>query len=152
MTSEPAQYSPGQSPIDIATEDQNGGHTIQKHVAKSDEFLLNRIATEQYGNWFYSRRLASAGSFLSLEEANGLIDSTIAQNVEIVRALTNGDFFDEPFAITSIFNTVTGKEAYADTESGLAYMRKTNAVKVVLRRDTNRINGFYVLTAYPITI
>ena len=147
-----AQNMPDQTPVDIAIEDQNGGHTLQKHVAKSDEFLLNRIATEQYGNWFYSRKLASAGSFFSADEANSLINSTISKNLQIADSVARGDYFDEPFAIESIFNSVTGKEAYADTETGMAYMRKTNGVKVVLRRDVNRINGFYVLTAYPITI
>jgi len=94
-----AQNMPDQTPVDIAIEDQNGGHTLQKHVAKSDEFLLNRIATEQYGNWFYSRKLASAGSFFSADEANSLINSTISKNLQIADSVARGDYFDEPFAI-----------------------------------------------------
>ena len=152
MSAEPAQYSADQPPIDIVVEDQNGGHTQEKHVAKSDEFLLNRIATEQYGNWFYTNRLESAGSFMSLQDANFFVNSTLTEKSGMLKAVASGKFGDVPQALESKFSISTGREAYVDRETGMAYMRNSNAVRVVIRQNVKMPRGYYILTAYPITM
>ena len=139
------------SKVDLLQEEQNGGHTLEKHVGMSDDYLLNRIATEQYGNWIYSERLASAGSFYSLDQANALTNATLNLNSATVNSVANGNFGTVPQVIESTFTQPTGKEAYADMETGQAFMRTTYSTRVVIRYNPNLDNGFYVLTAYPIT-
>jgi hypothetical protein len=69
-------------PVDLREERQLGGHTIEEHVAKSEGYLLNRVqqqalSTTRRGEYSDGLRV---GSFTSLEAANKLVNSTLAQN------------------------------------------------------------------------
>ena len=73
-----AQNEPRGRPIDLLEEQRLGGHAIEGHVGKSQQFLLNRarelaLAAERKGDWFDGIRV---GSFSSLEAANRLVNAT----------------------------------------------------------------------------
>ncbi len=74
-------------PVDLLDEEAAGGHTVKQHVAKSDQYLLARIRGEQgqFGIFTVSRR--RVGTFTSVEAANKLVNSTLAENAETVAAV-----------------------------------------------------------------
>ena len=142
---------PGQPgyPIDLSEEEQLGGHTIVQHVGKSEDYLLSLINDEEVA----SRRhgdLAEGlreGSFPSLESANKLVNSTIAQNQGQVDLVTIGA---SPRAqLDAQFGSPTGFEAYAATERSTPYIRDTYGVRVIIVPDRNSTKGYRVDTAFP---
>ena len=68
-------------PVDALDEDALGGHTYERHVGKSEDYLKARVVgsrTNVAGIFTVGER--RAGSFTSLEAANKLINSTLSQN------------------------------------------------------------------------
>jgi hypothetical protein len=67
-------------PVDLLGEEQSDGHAFEKHVGKSERWLLYDVrsiaasATEK-GDYFEGFR---SGSFTSLEAANKLVNATIS--------------------------------------------------------------------------
>ena len=149
-----AQYAqanrPGDYPIDLREEQQLGGHAIEGHVGKSQQFLLNRareyaLAAERKGDLFDGIGL---GSFSSLEAANRLVNGTIAQNPAKVERVANGQSPKEE--LTGRFDSITGYEAYARTERSQPYIRETDGVVVVIVRDRQAAKGYRVDSAFPV--
>lgn len=137
-------------PVDLREEQRLGGHAIEGHVGKSDEFLLTRVRTDaakiiERGEDF---RGLSVGSFSSLESATRLVNSTIAQNQQRVDEVVRGDEKDAFF--TARFSSSTGREAYLQTFHTEPYMRETYGVGVFILRDPQASKGWRVQSAYPI--
>jgi hypothetical protein len=86
-------------PVDILKEDALGGHTFERHVNKSEEYLKARILGNRsnipyIASWGEKR----AGSFSSVEAANKLVNSTLSQNQDKIDAFVEGRFpFSLPF-------------------------------------------------------
>jgi len=143
-----AQNEPQRRPIDLREEQQLGGHAIEGHVGKSQEFLLARV-----------RRLAldaerdgfgdglRVGSFSSLEAANKLVSATVARNPAKVDLVTSGRSSSEE--LDGYFDAPTGYEAYARTERSQPYIRDTYGVRVIIVPHDRAAKGFRVDTAYP---
>jgi hypothetical protein len=109
--------------------------------------LLNRVNSEriEVGDVTYRRK--RAGSFPSLEAATKLTSSTLARNSDIVRKVARGEVLRE--LITAEFDTLTGREAFAASETSKAYMRETHGVGVVIVHDPDSSDGFTIISAYP---
>ena len=139
-------------PIDIRDEETRGGHTIDRHVGKSEAYLKARISGSRTNiARVFSIGRARAGSFPSLEAANKLVNSTIADNVPTVQAFTNAAF---PYTLPVLyvfktFNTATGYEAYAPNDRVSPIMQTTYGVTVRLVRDAGNPKGYYVHSAWP---
>lgn len=88
------------------------------------------------------------GSFSSLEAANKLVSSALADNKDIVGRVARGVSSLE--TIKKDFGSPTGYEAYAPTERSQPYIRDTTGVAVVIVRDQRSAKGYRVQTAYPI--
>lgn len=138
-------------PIDLLEEEQHGGHTVDRHVAKSQEYLLSRLRDEVQRIQILgdsAHGLTGQGSFRSLEAANKLVNATIAKNqnaVDLVaRGVSSGAQFDW------YFPSPTGYEAYAATERSQPKIRATYGVHVVIVRDADSARGYRVHTAFPI--
>jgi hypothetical protein len=141
---------PSGYPVDLQEERQLGGHAIENHVAKSEEYLLNLVqqqalSTTRRGEFADGLR---EGSFTSLEAANKLVNSTISENSAKVAAVVSGMSPREQ--LDAQFNAPTGYEAYARTERSAAYIRDTNGVRVIIIPDQNSAKGYRVDTAFPI--
>ena len=93
----------------------------------------------------YARR--RWGSFPSLEAANKLVNSTLAQNQAIVDQVASG-FVPRAF-VTSRFDAQTGIAAYASSPRSQPYVRDTYGVGVEIRADRRSSRGFRVHSAYP---
>nr|DAH95280.1 MAG TPA: CdiI immunity protein [Caudoviricetes sp.] len=135
-------------PVDLLEERALGGHTIEGHVGRSSEALLDRVRQEaatarDYGSAGGLR----VGSFPSLEVANKLVNSVITKNAETVARVANGLL---PRAtLDAEFSAPTGYEAYARTERSQPYIRDTYGVRVVIVPDRSVSKGFRIETAFP---
>jgi hypothetical protein len=134
-------------PVDLLNE-EDGGHTIEKHVRKSDQWLLEDVRSQaqsaiRKGDSFDDFR---SGSFTSLEAANKLVNATIAANPgQVDRVVADRSPRER---LDYDFDTPTGREAYMRNERSQAVLRDTYSVRVVIVPDGNA-RGYRVLTAYP---
>ena len=142
-------------PIDIAEEEKNGGHTIERHVGKPKQYLIARITGSRlnipgiFGLTKYGD--LRAGSFPSLEAANKLISSTISQNRAAIDAFVaeKGLLARNAMEVEAAFGSPTGYEAWAPDHDTYPEIRATYAVGVRLVRDTTVAKGFRVDSAWP---
>jgi hypothetical protein len=135
-------------PVDLLGEEQSDGHAFEKHVGKSERWLLYDVrsiaalATEK-GDYFEGFR---SGSFTSLEAANKLVNTTIAANQGKVDQVVIGGSPKEILDHDS--DTPIGREAYMRNARSQAVIRDTYSVRVVIVPDSSE-KGYRVLTAYP---
>lgn len=134
--------------VDLRTEEGRGGHTLGRHVGKSDDELFERVKKSQWRSWIAHGGLRRAGSFSSIESANDLVNQTIESNKEAVDRVASG--LDDRKFIKKSFNQKTGREAYS-TDEGVLYMRDTRSVGIELRHDPTSPRGFRIRTAFPFT-
>jgi hypothetical protein len=139
-------------PIDLLEERRLGGHAIEEHVGKGQEYLLERVqeralSIASRGDLADGLRV---GSFPSLEAANKLVNSTLAQNMAKVDLVATGASPREQ--LDAQFSSPTGYESYARTERSQAYIRDTNGVRVIIVRDRNSAKGYRIDTAFPINL
>ncbi len=133
---------------------QNGGHTIEDHVAKTDQELLNRLdenrwieSTGAFTEKYYFEN--AVGSFRNIEEANELVNIVLQNNKELINRFLRGEFGPMPKAIQMKFDKITGKEAYRPYFEADAFIRQTHSVRVVIRHDPGRKRGYNILSAFP---
>ncbi|WP_158169435.1 RNase A-like domain-containing protein [Methylobacterium mesophilicum] len=132
----------------MKAEEGRGGHTLGKHVGKSDDELFERVRKSQWRSWIAHGGMRRNGSFDSIESANDLVNQTLASNQEAVDRVASG--LDDRKFITRSFDHKTGREAYS-TDEGVVYMRNTRNAGVELRHDPTSPRGFRIRTAYPLT-
>ncbi|MEO8421063.1 MAG: phage portal protein [Hyphomicrobium sp.] len=140
-------------PVDVRDEEGLGGHTIERHVNKPDEYLAarilgNRINIPLLGGGGEKR----AGSFTSLEAANKLVNATISEpiNQQKIKAFVEAGFFNS-LSIQYLykdFDKPTGYEMYGPADRK-PERRITYSVTVRLRRSKSVPKGYYVESAYP---
>lgn len=88
------------------------------------------------------------GSFSSLEAANKLVNSTVAQNQDTVALVAAGLL---PRAeLDAQFASPTGYEAFLRTGVSAAYIRPTYGVRVIVVPDPTSARGYRVHTAFPV--
>jgi len=136
-----AQNEPRGRPIDLREEQQLGGHAIEGHVGKSEEFLLaraRRLALDAERDGFAEG--IKVGSFTSLETANKLVSATVARNPASVDLVTSGRSSRKE--LEASFDGPTGYEAYARTERSQPYIRDTYDVRVIIVPDGRAAKGF----------
>ncbi|WP_442754701.1 RNase A-like domain-containing protein [Methylocystis sp. JAN1] len=135
--------------IDVLAEEADAAHVKEKHIAKTDQFLKDRV---RQGRFSIGPITAAprAGSFLSLTSAEKLINSTIAANRAIIEQLVSGALGEgKTIRIDRFFNSITGKEAFAPSPRGEPEILATRWVAVVLRHDRRSPRGFKLITAFP---
>ena len=138
----------------------NGAHTIEKHVGKSDNYLLRRMDRASVSlriapGVSVDRYPSSMSTFTSLEAANALVNMTLDVNSQKIQAwLNSGD--SKKLSVGAVFNgPSTGRVAYREgrvsLNTGPTRVRfgGGNAVTVVVRRNDSFTNGYNVHTAYP---
>jgi predicted Zn-dependent protease len=93
----------------------------------------------------------SMGSFTSIQSAGKLVNSTIAENLEIVdQVAAPKEKGGLPGAeIEKAFVQPTGYESYAPSSGPKFRIRPTYSVKVIIRHDDNMKSGYRVVTSFP---
>jgi hypothetical protein len=110
-------------PIDLLEEEARGGHAVRAHVGKSEEYLISRAWESARGRNVVLAEGIRMGSFSSVEAAERLVNSTIAQNTDLVNQVVRGE--KEGAQLYASFRTATGSEAYLRNLQSSAYMRET---------------------------
>lgn len=134
--------------VDLRSEEGQGGHTLGRHVGKSDDELFERVRKSQWRSLIANGGIKRDGSFDSIESANDLVNQTIESNRTSVDRVASGA--DARKFIKKLFDRKTGREAYS-TDEGIVHMRDTYSVGVELRYDSTSPRGFRVRSAYPLT-
>jgi toxin YxiD len=117
----------------LAAEEFQGGHTVERHVGKSDEELRERLDHPPYPEY--------GSSFTDLSVAAGAVRDIVADGRAEIRNWLETAPPDEPLLLHGSFPFVTGRSV------GESDVRECHAAKVVLFQD----GGEYVVrTAYPI--
>lgn len=132
--------------VDLGAEEGRGGHTLGRHIGKSDDELFERVRKSQWRTLFSNGGEKRDGSFESIDSANSLVNATIDENKSEVDLVASGS--DNKAFIKKQFGYKTGREAYSNDE-GVVYVRDTYSVGVFLIHDPNSARGFRVRTAYP---
>lgn len=114
-----------------------GGHTIRKHVAKTDEERLARLAQNP--------NLKAATSFESLQHAEKFITAALRANRFKIIRWANTQRSREALAITWHAGTKTG---YGFRQGSQIKWPATH-VRIVLVCKEFRGLPYYILTAYP---
>jgi Bacterial CdiA-CT RNAse A domain len=99
-------------PVDLREDEARGGHTIERHVGKSEAYLKTEV--QEMARAMVERdedpRGVRLGSFTSLQSATRLVNSTLAQNRDVVDEVIRGQRGGEE--VDAIFDSPTGYEAY----------------------------------------
>ena len=134
--------------VNIVEEDKRlDGHIYERHVGKSEDYLINRVDTEIYRVGPVTVGLERAGSFPSLEAANSLTNSTLSQNTDVVQEVAEGKRGGA--RVFGGFSSPTGYEAYKQSDEAQPYMRETNFVETIIQHDKSSPRGFSVVTSFP---
>jgi len=136
-------------PIDLQEEEARGGHTIGAHVGQSESSLLAEIRqiALSAGQGVGLVNGLREGSFPTLEAANKLVNSTVAQNQDKVALVAAGLL---PRAeLDAQFDSPTGYEAFLRTGNSTPYIRPTYGVRVIIVPDPGSAEGYRVDTAFP---
>jgi len=131
----------------LLEERERGGHTIEKHVGKTPEWLLAAARGDRRVLGIVEHARSRWGAFPSLEAANRLVNAALSQNQQLVEIVASGRLQRD--LITAQFSSRTGIEAYAPSIRAQHYIRDTYGVGVVIVHDPRSRNGFTVQTAYP---
>ena len=113
-----------------------GGHLIERHVGKSEQWLLDRVRREN---------VSAASSFRDLPEAERFVAETLALHQDRIDAWVGGQGGNR-LVIDARFDASTG----ISVERGDSSARDVFSVRLVLERS-NRLEdiGYRIVTGYP---
>jgi len=123
---------------DLSVDEQRGGHTLERHVGKTDDDLRARLRRE--------RRISAASTYTDRATAERVVAETIAKQSGRIATWTDRRGtrpnlaldFDGPDEVTIGRSIAQGREASESCHDAV----------VVLRWDTAS-GDWYVLTSYP---
>jgi hypothetical protein len=111
------------------------GHTIQKHVGKTDTYLRRRLENES---------IPAASTFINMREAEEAIRNVLHERGDLIQAwLDAGRSNRKAFYANS--NDFVGRII----ERGSVDSQPANGTRIILVRDQESDYGFMLLTAYP---
>lgn len=112
-----------------------GGHLIERHVAKSEQWLLDRVSRDN---------ISAASSFRNLPEAEHFVSATIADHQARVDAWADGSGGNR-LVIDTTFDASTGiSVSRGDTRAVDVF-----SVRLVLERSDQLDIGYRIVTGYP---
>ncbi len=127
----------------LAAHETRGGHAIERHVAKTDQELLDRVAAEP--------GISGASTFVTLEDAERFVSETMTENSDVVQKLATGRLLNrrgrvrQSVEIEKDFQVPVGRSV----RSGSTEITEVKKVRVVLEVDSSEL-GYHIVTAYPV--
>ncbi|MGH1486449.1 MAG: RNase A-like domain-containing protein [Cellvibrionaceae bacterium] len=112
-----------------------GGHTIQRHVGKSDAQLIDRFSLEPH--------IPSSSTFTDLETATRAIGDVVVVNKNKIESWFQSS--DSELPLRMDVNYKVGRTI----ESGSMAIQESQKVFVLIRRDPLMPKGYRIHTAYP---
>jgi type IV secretory pathway TrbD component len=120
---------------DLARDEARGGHTLARHVARTDDELRERLARE--------RNISAASTWTDRETAETVVAETLAAERSRVESWVQRGFPRPNLALHYNAGRVVGRSL----RRGDAQTVYCTSAVIVLRADGPE--SFYVLTAYP---
>lgn len=124
--------------FDISKHDQEfNGHTVEKHIGKSNDWLDGRLAG--------SRHEKFVSSYIDLETASNVIKDIVLENESKIKHWIEDQDQDKLILIKKY-----------DKKIGIAMKKKDKELKdchvgiVVLKRAHKTSEKFYIVTSYPV--
>lgn len=123
--------------ISLVAEETAGGHTIARHVGKTEAELRARLAAQS--------RIPAATTFNSLKDAEHFVAQAIRANKITIKEWAKNANIGQ----TKGFNYQAGKVVGKGVVRSTGQLQNMTKVTVVIRkvRENNRI--YFILTAYP---
>jgi hypothetical protein len=127
---------PASSPgYDLGRDEQHGGHTLARHVARTDEELRERLERE--------RNISAASTWTDRATAEAVAGEALAAERGLVESWTRRGFPRANLALHYNAGRVIGRSL----RRGDAQTVPCSSAVIVLRADGTE--SFYVLTTYP---
>ena len=137
QTAPAVEQKPASSPgRDLSVDESMGGHTLARHVGKTDEELLQRLRRE--------RRISAASTYTDRASAESVVGATLAAGGRSFDAWRRRTGRRPNFVLHHSANRVIGRSI----SRGRSSPKPCEDAVVVLRWDDRR-RDFYVLTSYP---
>ncbi|MFL5118311.1 MAG: RNase A-like domain-containing protein, partial [Microvirga sp.] len=119
----------------LEAHEEAGGHLIERHVGKSEQWLLDRVSRDN---------ISAASSFRDLPEAEHFVSATIADHQARVDAWADGSGGNR-LVIDTMFDASTGiSVSRGDTRAVDVF-----SVRLVLERSNQLDIGYRIVTGYP---
>ena len=116
-----------------------GGHTIRKHVGKTEAELFERFALK--------KTLEVSSSFTYLQTAEAAISATVRANARAIAAWSRSAAVG---AKPKWFNHDAGRVVGIGVQRGSTTVSQLSNVRVGLNMRSYNGMPYYILTAYPI--
>ncbi len=119
----------------LEAHEEAGGHLIERHVGKSEQWLLDRVSRDN---------ISAASSFRDLPEAERFVSATIADHQARVDAWAEGSGGNR-LVIDTTFDASTGISVSRGDPSAVDVF----SVRLVLERSNQLDIGYRIVTGYP---
>ena len=124
--------------FDISKQDEEfNGHTVNKHIGKSKDWLDGRLAG--------SRHEKFVSSYTDLETANYVIKEIILENQLIIK-----DWIDDKEKDKLVLNKKFDKKIGVAMKKKDLELQDCNVGVIVLKRPHKTAAKFYIVTSYPV--
>lgn len=124
--------------ISLAAEEAAGGHTILKHVGRTENQLRTRLAAEP--------KIPAASTFRTLADAERHVGAAIKANRAQIEAWAKTAASGNKLSFRHPFNLPVGEGVVRAT----GQLQQMSKVLVVLRRVQQNNRIYFVLTAFPV--
>lgn len=136
VVAEPEESAPAAGTRrDLGVDDRAGGHTLARHVGKSDAELAERLRRE--------RSIGAASTFDDRATAERVVGATLEREARRIAAWLERRGEDLALDYRGVAGEPVGRVLLRGARAPIA----AADARVVLRR---RGDGYYVLTAYPL--
>lgn len=137
-TAQPVPVTGTAAPLyDLERDERLGGHTIERHIGKSDQELAERLAREP--------QISAASTYSDLETAKRVVASTLARSRRRLQAWEQRTG-ERPNLVLN-YSQSGGRSIGRSLARGQRVRTCTRALVVI--RWNGRRKSWYVLTSYP---
>jgi hypothetical protein len=123
--------------VSLAAEEAAGGHTILKHVGRTEEELRARLLKEP--------KIPAASTFSSLRQAEKVVSDALRANKADIQEWAR----TAPLGRTKVLTFETGRIIGGGVVRGTTRMQSMTKVEIVLRKALSQNRIYFVLTSYP---
>lgn len=123
--------------ISLVAEEAAGGHTIARHVGRTEAQLRARLAAEP--------RLVAASTFRNLKEAETVVASALRANSASIKTWASSASVGQ----TKAFSYSAGKVIGEGVVRSSGQLQNMSNMVVVVRKVQVQNRLYFVLTAYP---
>jgi hypothetical protein len=120
-------------------DDEFRGHTLEKHVAKSFDWLDGRLSGD--------RHMKFASAYTDIETANKVIKEIVLENEQKIKDWLEKDEEKKRLSLSKTFDKTIG----AILKRGGKKTVDCNIGVIVLKRTDRHAKSFFIITSYPVS-